>query len=101
MRKTFKTAAVAGGILLALAIPAGVAYAAAQPGAGAAARRRAPTTSIATGCTCAMAPAHGTTRSGRAPHATGGGHAYQAGPLDRTDPRADRPLNDTGSQFGK
>jgi hypothetical protein len=101
MTKAFKTAAVAGGILLAVSIPAGIAYAAAQP---------QPAGNGTATCTYdqdrdrlqlrdGTGPRHDTMVSST--HGTGGGHAYHAGPLDGTGPRADRPLDGTGNHFGK
>jgi hypothetical protein len=101
MRKTLKTTAVTGGILLALAVPAGVAYAAVAP---------QPAGNGSATCTCDQARDRLQLRDGSGPRhdaivsgtgATGSGHAYQAGPLDGTGPRADRPLDGTGNQFGK
>jgi hypothetical protein len=101
MKKILKRTAVVGGIALALTVPAGIAYAAAQPG---------PAGNGSATCTFdqdrdrlqlrdGTGPRHDATVSGAA--VTGNGHSYQAGPLDGSGPLADRPLDGTGNQFGR
>jgi hypothetical protein len=99
MKKILKRTAVVGGLALALAVPAGVAYAATQPG---------PAGNGSATCTYdqdrlqlrdGTGPQHEAVVSGAA--VTGTGHSYQAGPLDGSGPRADRPLDGTGNQFGR
>ncbi len=101
MTKILKKAAIVSGIVLAVSVPAGVAYAAVQPGS--------PGNGTAT-CTYnqdrdrlqlrdGTGPRHDAIVSGAA--VTGSGHAYQSGPMDGSGPLADRPLDGTGNQFGK
>jgi hypothetical protein len=101
MKKTLKRTAVVGGIALALTVPAGVALAAAQPG---------PAGNGSATCTYdqdrdrlqlrdGTGPRHDAVVSGTTIGANA--HSYQAGPLDGSGPRADRPLDGTGNQFGR
>lgn len=101
MTKILKKTAVAAGIVLAVSVPAGVAYAASQPGS--------PGNGTAT-CTYSQDRDQLQLRDGTGPRhdaivsgsvVAGSGHAHQSGPLDGTGPLADRPLDGTGNQFGK
>jgi hypothetical protein len=99
MKEILKRTAMVTGVLVAVTVPAGVAFAATGPGPSA----NPPATCTYDQQRLRLHDGTGLQHAARADAQTSGsyGDANQAGPQDGTGPLADRPLDGTGNQFGR